>query len=70
MLFHLVEFHAEIDGQAVHRLEQCAARALDGSLDALREQTKGETLEDVFRQLTHTDDTEPAIGRALEAMKL
>ncbi|MBN2318458.1 MAG: ABC transporter ATP-binding protein [Acidobacteria bacterium] len=42
----------------------------DGSLDALREQTKGETLEDVFRQLTHTADTEPSISRALEAMKL
>ena len=42
----------------------------DGSLDTLREQTKGETLEDVFRQLTHTDDTEPSISRALEAMKL
>ncbi len=42
----------------------------DGSMDALRKQTKGKTLEDVFRQLTHTDDTAPAIGRALEAMKL
>jgi ABC-2 type transport system ATP-binding protein len=42
----------------------------DGSPDALREQTREETLEDVFRQLTHTDDTGPAIERALEAMKL
>jgi ABC-2 type transport system ATP-binding protein len=42
----------------------------DGSLDVLRERTRGKSLEDVFRQLTHTDDTGPAIGRALEAMKL
>jgi ABC-2 type transport system ATP-binding protein len=42
----------------------------DGSLDALKNQTKGDTLEDVFRQLTQTADTEPAISRALEAMKL
>ena len=42
----------------------------DGSLDSLREQTKGETLEDVFRQLTNTADTEPVIARALEVIKL
>ncbi len=42
----------------------------DGSMDTLRQQTKGETLEDVFRQLTHTVDTKPSIERALEAMKL
>jgi ABC-2 type transport system ATP-binding protein len=42
----------------------------DGALDLLKEQTKGSTLEEVFRQLTHTADTKPTISRVLEAMKL
>jgi ABC-2 type transport system ATP-binding protein len=42
----------------------------DGTVDTLKCQTKGSTLEEVFRQLTHTADTEPIISRALEAMKL
>ena len=42
----------------------------DGSMDSLKDRTRGETLEDVFRQLTHTTDSEPSIARALEAMKL
>jgi ABC-2 type transport system ATP-binding protein len=42
----------------------------DGTMDALKEQTKEGTLEDVFRQLTHTEDSTPAIARALEVMKL
>ncbi len=41
----------------------------DGSLDSLKDQTNGGTLEDVFRQLTHTADTAPLVSRALEAMK-
>jgi ABC-2 type transport system ATP-binding protein len=42
----------------------------DGTLDSLKDQTNGSTLEQVFRQLTHTADTEPAISRVLEAMRL
>lgn len=42
----------------------------DGTMDSLKEQTKEGTLEDVFRQLTHTADSTPAIARALEVMKL
>jgi ABC-2 type transport system ATP-binding protein len=42
----------------------------DGTLDSLKDQTHGSTLEEVFRQLTHTADTEPTISRVLEAMKL
>jgi ABC-2 type transport system ATP-binding protein len=42
----------------------------DGTLDSLKDQTRGSTLEDVFRQLTHTAGTEPMIARVLEAMKL
>jgi ABC-2 type transport system ATP-binding protein len=42
----------------------------DGTLDSLKDQTKGSTLEEVFRQLTHTAGTEPMISRVLEAMKL
>jgi ABC-2 type transport system ATP-binding protein len=42
----------------------------DGTPESLKNQTKGSTLEEVFRQLTHTADTEPLILRALDAMKL
>jgi len=42
----------------------------DGTLDSLKNQTRGSTLEEVFRQLTHTENTEPVIARVLEAMKL
>jgi ABC-2 type transport system ATP-binding protein len=42
----------------------------DGSLDSLKDQTRGNTLEDIFRQLTHTADSAPAIARVLEAMNL
>jgi ABC-2 type transport system ATP-binding protein len=42
----------------------------DGALDALKKQTKGSTLEEVFRQLTHTADTQHTVSRVLEAMKL
>jgi ABC-2 type transport system ATP-binding protein len=42
----------------------------DGTLDSLKDQTSGSTLEEVFRQLTHTASTEPMIARVLEAMKL
>ncbi len=42
----------------------------DGTLDSLKDQTRGSTLEEVFRQLTHTASTEPMISRVLEAMKL
>lgn len=42
----------------------------DGTLDSLKDQTQGTTLEEVFRQLTHTASTEPLISRTLEAMKL
>ncbi|HYK90377.1 MAG TPA: ABC transporter ATP-binding protein [Acidobacteriota bacterium] len=42
----------------------------DGTMDSLKDQTKGSTLEEVFRQLTHTASTEPLISRALQAMKL
>ena len=42
----------------------------DGTLDSLKDRTKGDTLEEVFRQLTHTTATEPLVSRALEAMKL
>jgi ABC-2 type transport system ATP-binding protein len=42
----------------------------DGSLDSLKDQTKGGTLEDVFRLLTHTADLAPTISRVLEVMKL
>ena len=42
----------------------------DGTLDSLKDQTKGSTLEEVFRQLTHTADTKPMISRVLEAMRL
>ena len=42
----------------------------DGTLESLKEQTKGGTLEEVFRQLTHTAATEPLLSRVLQAMKL
>lgn len=42
----------------------------DGALDTLKDRTRSSTLEEVFRQLTHTESSAPAIGRALEAMKL
>jgi ABC-2 type transport system ATP-binding protein len=42
----------------------------DGTLEALKSQTRESTLEDVFRQLTHTANTGPAIERVLEVMKL
>lgn len=42
----------------------------DGTVDSLKNQTKGSTLEGVFRQLTHSTDTEPMISRVLEAMRL
>jgi ABC-2 type transport system ATP-binding protein len=42
----------------------------DGTMDSLKDRTKGSTLEQIFRQLTHTADAEPAIARALEVMKL
>jgi ABC-2 type transport system ATP-binding protein len=42
----------------------------DGTLESLKDQTKGSTLEEVFRQLTHTADTHPAIARVMETMKL
>jgi ABC-2 type transport system ATP-binding protein len=42
----------------------------DGTLDLLKNQTQGSTLEEVFRQLTHTADTQPTIARVLEVMKL
>ena len=42
----------------------------DGTLESLKDQTKGSTLEEVFRQLTHTADTQPAIARVMETMKL
>jgi ABC-2 type transport system ATP-binding protein len=42
----------------------------DGTLDSLKAQTRGETLEEVFRQLTHTADTTSSVSRVLEAMKL
>ncbi len=42
----------------------------DGTLESLKNQTKGSTLEEVFRQLTHTQNMEPVIARVLEAMKL
>ena len=42
----------------------------DGTLDSLKDQTNGGTLEEVFRQLTHTADSEPQISRVLEAMRL
>ena len=42
----------------------------DGTLDSLRNQTRGGTLEQVFRQLTHSESTSPAIAQAVEAMKL
>jgi len=42
----------------------------DGSLASLKDQTKGSTLEEVFRQLTHTEETESTVSRVLEAMKL
>ncbi len=41
----------------------------DGTLESLKDKTKGGTLEEVFRQLTHTAATEPLLARALEAMK-
>jgi ABC-2 type transport system ATP-binding protein len=40
------------------------------TLEALRNQTHGSTLEEIFRQLTHPADTAPAIAQALEVMKL
>ena len=42
----------------------------NGTMDSLKEQTHEGTLEQVFRQLTHTADMEPIISRVLEAMKL
>jgi ABC-2 type transport system ATP-binding protein len=42
----------------------------DGTVDSLKDQTKGSTLEGVFRQLTHSANTEPMISRVLEAMRL
>ena len=42
----------------------------DGTLESLKDQTKGGTLEEVFRQLTHSAETEPIISRVLEAMRL
>ncbi len=42
----------------------------DGTLESLKGRTAGGTLEEVFRQLTHTGDTEPQVARAIEAMKL
>lgn len=42
----------------------------DGTIDSLKHQTKGGTLEEVFRRLTHSADTEPMVARALEAMRL
>ena len=42
----------------------------DETLDSLKKQTKEGTLENVFRQLTHTADSAPSIARALEVMKL
>lgn len=42
----------------------------DGTLDALKNQTRGNTLEQVFRELTHTAATEPKIANILHSMKL
>jgi ABC-2 type transport system ATP-binding protein len=42
----------------------------DGTLDSLKDRTKGSTLEEVFRQLTHSADAEPMVARVLEAMRL
>ncbi len=42
----------------------------DGTPESLKEQTKGGSLEAVFRQLTSTADSGPMVARVLEAMKL
>jgi ABC-2 type transport system ATP-binding protein len=42
----------------------------DDTLESLKEQTKGDTLEEVFRQLTHTAATGPLLARVMQAMKL
>lgn len=42
----------------------------DGTLDSLKAKTRGDTLEEVFRTMTHSGDTEPVVARVLEAMKL
>lgn len=42
----------------------------DGTVDLLRSQIHGGTLEQVFRQLTQSESTSPTISRALGVMKL
>jgi ABC-2 type transport system ATP-binding protein len=42
----------------------------DGTLDSLKNQTHGGSLEQVFRELTHSESSSPTIARALSAMKL
>jgi len=41
----------------------------DGTLDSLKDRTNGNTLEEVFRQMTHATATEPVILRVLETLK-
>ena len=41
----------------------------DGTLDSLKDRTNGSTLEEVFRQMTHTSATDPVFTRVLEALK-
>jgi len=42
----------------------------DDTLDSLKNQNKGGSLEEVFRQLTQAGSTTPTVSRALGAMKL
>jgi ABC-2 type transport system ATP-binding protein len=42
----------------------------DGTLESLKDQTRGGTLEQVFTELTHAADTEHVVERALDAMRL
>jgi len=41
----------------------------DGSLESLKASTKQESLEDVFRALTHSDSVEPGVARIVAALR-
>jgi len=42
----------------------------DAPLEELKSPTSAESLEDVFRKLTHSEDTKPKIERVMEALQL
>jgi ABC-2 type transport system ATP-binding protein len=41
----------------------------DSTAEALKSDTQQSTLEDVFRKLTHAEDTDPGVARIVEALR-